>query len=72
MKSEGPMKTEPRETAQLGELIETVFDIAARYSADPREISHLATRAVMEILRRAREIAPTLTPDTCSEASAAS
>jgi hypothetical protein len=66
------MKREPRETAQLGELIVAVFDIAARYSADPREISHLATRAVMEILRRARESAAPLAPAACTEASASS
>ena len=53
------MKTNARKTAPLGELIVAVFDNAARYSTDPREVSRLATEAVMNILGRARQ---TLTP----------
>jgi hypothetical protein len=37
----------------LGELVVAVFDIAAQYSTDPREVSRLATRVVMQIVRRA-------------------
>jgi hypothetical protein len=38
---------------ELGELVVVVFDVAAKCSADPREISHLATTAVKNLLRRA-------------------
>jgi hypothetical protein len=43
-------------TTRLGELITAVFDEAARHSADPREVSRLATRAVRHLMRRARRI----------------
>jgi hypothetical protein len=48
------MRTQVHKTAQLGELVAAVFDRAARYSTDPREVSRLATQAVAHILRRAR------------------
>ncbi len=40
-------------TARLGDLIAAAFDEAARYGADPREVSRLATQAVMHLMRRA-------------------
>jgi uncharacterized protein (DUF2141 family) len=49
------MRTQVQRTAQLGELVVAVFDRAAHYSADPREVSRLATQAVAHILRRARK-----------------
>ena len=54
------MNTHVRKTAQLGELVTATFDMAAKYSRDPEEVSRLATRAVMHILRRSRRklIAP--------------
>lgn len=39
-------------TARLGDLIAAAFDEAARYSADPREVSRLATQAVRYLMRR--------------------
>jgi hypothetical protein len=53
------MKTDVRKTAQLGELVAAVFDSAACYSADPREVSRLATSAVIAMLRQAQTV-PTL------------
>jgi len=44
------MKTKIRKTAPLGELILAVFDKAAQYSTNPREISRLATQAVSHLL----------------------
>jgi hypothetical protein len=44
------LKTEPQTTVELGELILAIYDEAAQYSADPQEISHLATRTVEDIL----------------------
>ena len=32
------MRTQVHKTAQLGELVAAVFDRAARYSTDPREV----------------------------------
>ena len=43
-----------RKTAQLGEVVAAGFDKAAHYSADPKEVSRLATRAVLLILRAQR------------------
>jgi hypothetical protein len=48
------MTTNIHKTAQLGELVAAAFDKAALYSADPQEVSRLATQAVMNILRRAQ------------------
>jgi hypothetical protein len=68
-----PMKTSVRKTVQLGELIVAVFDSAALCSKDPREISRLATAAVMHMLRRAWMTSPhPSTPATCVEANAVS
>lgn len=49
------MRTDVCKTVELGELVEAVFDVAIQYSADPREVSPLATRAVLSMLRRARK-----------------
>jgi hypothetical protein len=51
------MNTHVHKTAQLGDLVTAVFDGAAQYSADPREVSRLATQAVALMLRRARKSA---------------
>ena len=48
------MRTHAFKTAPLGDLVVAVFDEAAHYSTDPREVSRLATRAVAHILRCAR------------------
>ena len=48
------MRTHNHKTAELGELVAAVFDKAALYSTDPEEVSRLATRAVMHLLRRSR------------------
>ena len=37
-------------TVPLGELVLTVFDKAAQYSADPREVSLLATQTISHML----------------------
>jgi hypothetical protein len=50
------MKTQNRKSAPLGELVLAVFDKAAQYSADPREISRLATQAVSHMLRHAPKL----------------
>jgi hypothetical protein len=49
------MRALVRKTAQLGEVVEAVFDKAALYSADPKEVSRLATRAVALILGPRRQ-----------------
>ena len=46
-----------RKAVPLGELVLAVFDEAAQYSPDPREVSRLATKAVANMLRRARRTA---------------
>ena len=52
------MGTKAHETPQLGDLVVVAFDEAAKYSSDPREISHLATTAVTHSLRHAWNRAP--------------
>jgi hypothetical protein len=44
------MRTQASKTVALGELILTVFDKAAQYSADPREVSRLATQTISHML----------------------
>jgi hypothetical protein len=44
------MKTQIPNTVALGELILTVFDKAAEFSADPREVSRLATQTIAHML----------------------
>jgi chaperonin GroEL (HSP60 family) len=48
-------------TVQLGALVVAAFDNAARYSTDSRTVTHLATRALMHILQRARSTESTST-----------
>jgi hypothetical protein len=47
------MRGKDRNTAQLGEMIAAVYDIAAHYSADPNVISRLTTRVVQGMLSTA-------------------
>ena len=47
------METQVPKTVALGELILAVFEKAAEYSTDPREISRLATQAVSHMLSHA-------------------
>jgi len=62
------MGTKVCKTAQLGNFIAVVFEEAARYSTDPREVSRLATLAVMHMWRRTRiALAPPSLPATCTE-----
>ena len=46
------MSTQIPKTVALGELILAVFDKAAEYSADPREVSRLATKTISHMLCR--------------------
>ncbi len=48
------MRTNVHQSTQLGDLVVAAFDKAARCSTDPREVSRLATQAVMHMQRRAR------------------
>jgi hypothetical protein len=50
------MKTQIRKTVPLGELILAVFEKAAQYSADPREVSRLATQTVSHMLWHAQQV----------------
>ena len=50
-------------TVELGDLIQAVFDEAARHSTNPQEVSRLAIRAVAQLLYRhlLRQTRPRLT-----------
>jgi hypothetical protein len=50
------VKSEIQKTVPLGELILTVFDKAAQYSRDPREVSRLATQTLAHMLLRDRNL----------------
>lgn len=45
------MKTHVQKRVVLGDLVVAMFDEAANYSTDPREVSRLATWAVNDLLR---------------------
>ncbi len=47
------MRTHSHATIRLGDLIVLVFDEAAHYSSDPKEVSRLATQTVNHMLRAA-------------------
>jgi hypothetical protein len=49
------MRAELRKTAELGEVVAAAFDNAAHYSANPKQVSRLVTRAVALMLRTRRE-----------------
>ncbi len=42
-----------RRTVQLGDLVVAAFNKAAQFSTNPKEVSRLATRAVVHVLQRA-------------------
>jgi hypothetical protein len=46
------MKPSQQKSASLGEVVATVFDQAERYSANPAEVAHLASLAVMRLWLR--------------------
>jgi hypothetical protein len=48
------MRGDLRKTAELGEVVAAAFDNAAHYSANPRRVSRLVTRAVALMLRKQR------------------
>jgi len=49
------MRKDVCKTTELGELVAVAFDEAALYSSNPREVSRLASGAVMRMLRHARK-----------------
>jgi hypothetical protein len=53
---ENSMNTHRHTTAEFGDLVVAAYDEAARFSANPREVSRLATQAVAHMLRHARRI----------------
>ena len=54
------MSTNDHRTAQLGDLVVAAFDDAACFSSDPAEVSRIATRRVIDLVRRSRRSAATL------------
>jgi len=50
------MKTSDHRTAPLGDLVVAAFDAAARLSAEPREVSRLATLIVKRLLYRRHRV----------------
>ena len=59
------MTTQIPKTVALGELILAVFDKAAEYSADPQEVSHLATQTLSHTLWQPLRLKPLhLRPNT--------
>lgn len=50
------MRTQTEQTVPLGELIQIVFDTAAKFCPDPREVSRLATNTGAHISRRRAQL----------------
>jgi hypothetical protein len=58
------MKKRVAKTMNVGDLVVAAFDAAAHYSRDARQVSRLATQAVVDVLRHAqRTITPSRTAD---------
>jgi hypothetical protein len=55
-------------TVRIGDLVAAVFDEAARFSADAREASLLATEVVTRLMLRARRISIPSPPEASVEA----
>ncbi len=55
------MKKTVRSTLHLGDLVVAAFDAAARVSADPREVSRLASLVVRHLLHRGHRVGRVLT-----------
>ncbi|MDD5308535.1 MAG: hypothetical protein PHU25_14530 [Deltaproteobacteria bacterium] len=56
------MRTYVQHTMRFGDLVAAIFDRAAQYDTDPKEVSLLATRVVTYMLRHAREMVIPLSP----------
>jgi len=54
------VKDKTKQTVTIGDLILTVFDKAAQFSLDPKEVSRLATQTVAHMLLRGRNVVPLL------------
>lgn len=52
------MKSKTRIVTTVGDLVETSFEEASRYSPDPLVVSRAAVLAVLRLLHDARTIAP--------------
>jgi hypothetical protein len=50
------MRTHNHEIIRLGDLVVAVFDEAALYSSDPKEVSRLAIQTLRHLLPSARRI----------------
>ena len=61
------MRTHNHEIIRLGDLVAAVFDEAALYSSNPKEVSRLAAQAVMHMLRTARRTLAPLPPSIVSD-----
>lgn len=53
------MKIQIQQTVLLGDLVLTVFDEAAQFSADPEEVSRLAAQTVARMVGHGRKSRPT-------------
>ena len=50
------MKKIARKRAMFADVIAAYFDKKGRYSVNPKQVSRLATRAVMHLIDRVREL----------------
>jgi hypothetical protein len=60
------VKTQAPTTVEFGELVLAIYDEAARYSDDPREVSCLVTQTVQEILWHAPKPKISRPPRICN------
>ena len=54
-----PTLTTGQMTVQLGDLVVAIYDEAAAYSAEPRVVARLATRAIKHLIWRGRRASRT-------------
>jgi hypothetical protein len=60
------MRRNKNKIMRLGDLIVAIFDEAAHYSTDPKEVSRRATQTVMHMLQSARRRLVPLSPSSVS------
>ena len=61
------MRTSTNKVMQLGDLIVAIFDAAADSSTDPKEVSRLAKRTAMHMIKSVRKDINPITAIDCIE-----
>ena len=64
------MKTHVRKSIPFGDLVVAAFDRAAQYRSDSDDVSRLAVRALLHVLRHTPGVSISLSPQTAGTSAA--